>query len=243
MQNNNFRTAVFAIGFVALSACSTLPKAPVNALPALVYSNPSLDAINWKKILPPPPLAGSALDKIEMDLAIDANALKGSKRWDQAVSDAGLDAFIAFSPVLSSNFTKENNPEIDKIFEIILKYSFATSKAAKSVYERKRPYLANEKITPCPNALSGGSSYPSGHSALGWVNAQVLARIYPQYSDDLMARGIDYGQSRMICGVHFQSDIVAGRIVGDVLLQKLDKDEEFTKLLSIAIAKAKSKKN
>lgn len=236
---NKKKFLIIAIATFSISSCSHLPKSIASGLPAVNYSNPALEAINWKKILPPPPQTGSELDKIELDLVINANALKGTPRWNQAVNDAGLDQFTAFGAVLGTGFNKDNYPEIASIFDIVLKYSFNVSKASKNIYDRKRPFLVNDKIATCPNSLANGSSYPSGHSAIGWVNGQILSRIFPQYADDLMARGIDYGQSRMICGVHFPSDIVSGRIVGDVMLQKLEQDAEFTKLLQSAQEKAK----
>ncbi len=236
MSNKKAVFALFPLVFMA--SCGHIGYA-ASKLPVALYHNPSVEEIQWNKVLPPPPLAGSTLDKIEMEMVIDANSLKNTARWEQAKSDAGLDGFIAFSPVLGANFTQANNPEISTIFDMVLKYSFAMSKASKSVYDRKRPFELNDKIQTCPNSLAGGSSYPSGHAALGWANAQILARIYPQYHDDLMVRGIEYGKSRMVCGVHYPSDIVAGRIVGDVLLQKLYLDAEFTKLLQSAQEKAK----
>lgn len=239
MPINKNRTISLLISVLLLGACSHIPKNTASVLPKILYSNASIEAIDWKKLLPPPPEAASGTDKIDMEMVLEAQKLRNTNRWDRAVSDADLDGFNAFSPILGESFKKENYPQEAKIFAIVLKYSFAMSKASKSLYFRKRPFEVNSEIKTCPNSLAGGSSYPSGHAAIGWANAQILARIFPQYADDLMARGIDYGQSRLICGVHYPTDIVAGRILGDVMLQKLYQDEEFTKLLQSAQEKAK----
>ena len=44
--------------------------------------------------------------------------------------------------------------------------------------------------------LRSDGSYPSGHSALGWGWALVLAELNPDRADALFQRGRDFGQSR-----------------------------------------------
>lgn len=58
------------------------------------------------------------------------------------------------------------------------------------------------------------TSYPSGHAALGAVCAILLADVVPEKRSELFARARQYGESRLIVGAHFPSDVEAGRVAG-----------------------------
>lgn len=70
-------------------------------------------------------------------------------------------------------------------------------------------------------------SYPSGHATVGAMNAILLARMVPERRDALFERGWAHGDARVISGVHFPSDVEAGRILGTLLVGLLDEDPRF----------------
>lgn len=82
--------------------------------------------------------------------------------------------------------------------------------------------------------LRMNGSYPSGHTTLGWTMALVLAEIRPERQNQLLQRGYEYGQSRVICGAHWQSDVDAGRILGAAVFARLHADERFVAALNEA---------
>ncbi len=91
--------------------------------------------------------------------------------------------------------------------------------------------------TPAEEAmLSKDGSYPSGHNAIGWAWALILAEIAPQQSNAILARGLAYGQSRLVCNVHWQSDATQGRIMGAATVARLQADPTFR--ADLAAAKA-----
>ena len=47
--------------------------------------------------------------------------------------------------------------------------------------------------------------------------AEVLAEIYPDQRDALLARGRQIGFDRIIGGVHYPSDVVAGAALGTLV--------------------------
>jgi acid phosphatase (class A) len=120
----------------------------------------------------------------------------------------------------------------------------ATSKA-KAKYQRTRPFIAYQvpSCTPASEpVLAHDGSYPSGHSATGWTWALVLAEIAPERADSILQRGRAFGQSRAICGVHWQSDIEAGRVVGAAVVALLHANAIFTQQMRSAQAElAKSR--
>jgi acid phosphatase (class A) len=55
----------------------------------------------------------------------------------------------------------------------------------------------------------------------------VLAALLPAKSQAIMARASEYAEHRLVCGVHFRSDIVAGQQYGTILALKLMDNPEF----------------
>ena len=69
--------------------------------------------------------------------------------------------------------------------------------------------------------LREDGSYPSGHNAIGWASALILAEIAPERADLVLARGRAFGQSRVICNVHWQSDASEGRTMGAAAVARM----------------------
>ena len=109
---------------------------------------------------------------------------------------------------------------------------------------RTRPYVYFGEPTLFPSdeeELSHNGSYPSGHTILGWSAALLLTELRPECADSLLARGYMYGQSRVIAGFHWQSDVDAGRLAASAAVARLHADKRFQKLMKRArkeIAKA-----
>ncbi|HAC6544645.1 TPA_asm: non-specific acid phosphatase, partial [Salmonella enterica subsp. salamae serovar 48:d:z6] len=79
------------------------------------------------------------------------------------------------------------------------------------------------------NTLRKDGSYPSGHTAYGTLLALVLSQARPERAQELARRGWEFGQSRVICGAHWQSDVDAGRYVGAVEFARLQTIPAFQK--------------
>lgn len=102
---------------------------------------------------------------------------------------------------------------------------------------RLRPFVffGSHSCTPNDEAvLSKNGSYPSGHTTIGWSSALILAEIRPDRQNEILKRGYEFGQSRVICGVHWQSDVDAGRITGSAEVARLHADKNFMKTLEEA---------
>ena len=61
-----------------------------------------------------------------------------------------------------------------------------------------------------------------------------MSDINPTAADQLLARGYEYGQSRVIAGYHWQSDVDAGRLAASVLFAKLQSNNRFREQLAKA---------
>ena len=107
---------------------------------------------------------------------------------------------------------------------------------AKDYYKRKRPFMetGDDICTPEERSRFKADSYPSGHSSIGWAWALVLTEAAPARADAILARGLAFGQSRVVCGVHWKSDVEAGRIVGAATVSRLRSDPVFVAQLAEA---------
>ena len=82
--------------------------------------------------------------------------------------------------------------------------------------------------------MKTNASYPSGHAMVGWSWGLILSELAPASADSLMAAGKAVGDSRVICGVHFQSDIEAGRTLASAMVARLHGEPEFQRDLATA---------
>ena len=96
---------------------------------------------------------------------------------------------------------------------------------------RGRPYQvldANGNFRPNHAAITG-SSFPSGHTWEGFKFASLMAMIYPERGDEIYARALQYGESRVILGAHFPLDTMASRVGQYFYTAQYLKDEDIVR--------------
>lgn len=59
--------------------------------------------------------------------------------------------------------------------------------------------------------LIDSPSYPSGHTTYGYMGALVLAILVPDRYQQMITRGAEYGNDRIIMGAHYAMDVIGGR--------------------------------
>jgi acid phosphatase (class A) len=69
---------------------------------------------------------------------------------------------------------------------------------------------------------------------LGWSTALILCEINPKAQDALLKEGFEYGQSRVIAGFHWQSDVDAARVVASAAFAKLHTSKAYLNQLKKA---------
>jgi acid phosphatase (class A) len=225
-----------AVLAIALSmGCATTTKVGAAAsLISTAVTSAQTKTYDWGKILPPVPIAGSAQDQADMAAVRQAQSLQGGARWTQAADDAPLLIYGIYGSVLGSDFTLAKRPEIGALMAYAGRQFSQASNDAKAIYTRPRPFVTDPSLAVCTAEKPGGFSYPSGHAGWGWLSALILARLEPQAGEAILARGLDYGQSRVVCGVHYPSDLMAGRILADAVLVTLEQDPTYQRLFAEA---------
>ena len=195
------------------------------------------DVASSLKLLPPPPEVTSIQFLWDDAQYKKGKMMRSSARGEQAVRDASPGA-DSFSSAFGCEISKENTPEIYKLISTMREDAGDLStREAKNYYMRPRPYMFYAEDTSVPGAQSGLStngSYPSGHTAVGWATALVLAEINVENQDAILIRGYEMGQSRVISGFHFQSDVDAGRLVSAAVVARLHANDEFNAQLKKA---------
>jgi hypothetical protein len=59
--------------------------------------------------------------------------------------------------------------------------------------------------------LVNSPSYPSGHTTYGYTGAVLLAILVPERYQEMIARGAEYGNDRILMGSHYAMDVMGGR--------------------------------
>jgi len=197
-------------------------------------------------LLPPPPAPGSPDFAADEEAFRATRALRDTPRWGLAVKDADLDfpaAPEAFSCAVGIPITKDATPRLYDLMRRSLVDSARSTFAAKDHYRRVRPFVVNKAVscTPAwePQLMKNGS-YPSGHSTIGWTWALILTEAAPDRANAVLSRGYAFGENRVVCGVHWQSDVSAGRVLASGLAARLHADPAFRQELAAAAAEITS---
>ena len=232
--------AVAAV-LIGLSACATAP-APVFWEGFRDHPHGYLTketAPDASAFLPPPPEAGSLRQQADVETYRATRALEGGDRWRRAAADNEIETPAAprvFDEALGIRFSPEQMPALTLLLGKMLGDLETIQTPAKQGYFRPRPFVAEPAatcITPEP-WLGRSGSYPSGHAAMGWSWALILSELAPDRADAILSRGLAYGESRVICGVHYASDVEAGRLVGAAMVARLKADPAFQRDLTAA---------
>lgn len=184
-------------------------------------------------LLPPPPSAGSAAMQRDEEARAAAAALRGTRRYALAASDAvvGFPQIPDdFACAMGFSIKQDGTPKLYALMSKMMIDVGLSTYGAKNKYNRTRPFVVHDEATCYPKdepLLRQDGSYPSGHSAIGWGTALVLAELNPDRADALLQRGRDFGQSRVVCDAHWQSDVDAGRVVAAATVARLHADPTF----------------
>jgi len=228
---------------VVLGACAAVPQPPTTRpadIPEIRAGSgilsgylPRADLPDSLALLPPPPAEGSPAAAADQAVFQASQALRGGPRWQMAARDNELQfpkAAQTFACALEMPIGESATPHVNMLLRRTLADAGLSTYRAKDRYQRTRPFVRNQAATCAPQdevKLAKDGSYPSGHAALGWAWALILAELAPERTDRLLARGYAYGQSRVVCGVHWQSDVDAGRVMGAATVARLHADPLF----------------
>ena len=212
--------------------------------PGYLAGNGGIDAMT---IVGPPPAPDSPRGKAERMQFAETRKLANTAAWTQAIADAdlsGKNGLKNFSCAAGVTLSVEATPTLANMMLRMTDDAAKIYQPAKSAYQRPRPPVGNKAPICVPREpwIDTDGSYPSGHGLIGWAWASVIAELVPDKAGPILARGKAFGDSRIICGVHFQSDVEAGRYLGSALVTRLHDDPAFMADLAKARAEVAASK-
>ena len=185
--------------------------------------------IDAARLLPPPPPDGSDRQKSELLELHHIQDTRTRESFARAKSDAANETVTIFAGALGPSFDIAKLPVTAKLFADIDQEEEVATTPAKTFFHRLRPYLADRTLKDCGHdpTKRGDNSYPSGHATVAYAMGTVLASLVPTRAQDILKRSQEFAEERLICGVHYRSDIEGGEALGTVLGVKLMQARAF----------------
>ena len=192
------------------------------------------------KCLPAPPEKGSPAFKLDVQCyKWGKQERKDPVRAEMACRDA-VWTYEALLDELDEHFgmavSESKTPAIWNVLERSLRTVDQIRVAPKAWFKRIRPfeYFKEETLTGEDDELRGEGSYPSGHTIRSWLAAMLLSEVNPAVADYVYARAWEYGNSRVIAGAHWQSDVDASRVAASIGFASLQTSPEFQEDMAAA---------
>ena len=161
-------------------------------------------------LLAPPPLPDSAEQAADMDEVRAVYHAASSNDIAVAYSEKKFSVFN-FTPAIGVFFQSNNLPKTTAFFARVQNDAEAVTDNAKDFYKRPRPYVTDPSLAN--GKLEKSFSYPSGHSTESMVLALVLADLFPDKHDAILAEARTIGWHRVEIARHYPTDIYAGRVL------------------------------
>lgn len=221
------RRGAFIIAAVAavLSACAGTPaalrpQAVQGAAPEAkgYLTGPLIQAL--ADATPPPPIAGSPVDLADKARSAQFKTLEDSDRWLLATAHAELRPPLAlqhFDCALGVRLGSATTPDLNRLMQRLFDDSDAAAELVKARGFRPRPVGDDPERRPCQRVSEAGrksASYPSGSSTVATVYGEAFAALEPQRATEVRRIAHEIGLSRLVCGMHYPSDVAAGEVLG-----------------------------
>lgn len=170
--------------------------------------------------LPPPPQPGSLRHQTDEKAFAVTRGWKNDARWALAASDAKLqlpDLLNSFSCAAGFVIDAAKAPHLVALLRNMGNTEVPDMWKGKDYWRRTRPFVGTDNAI-CTEEdredIAKTGAYPSGHTMLGWSLALVLTELLPDRSTAILQRGRVFGESRIVCGVHWESDVQEGYLAG-----------------------------
>jgi acid phosphatase (class A) len=190
------------------------------------------ERIDLTKILAPAPAPGSDREKRDLTEILAIQRSRTSRQSERALADATAGIF-GFADVLGPSFNEQRVPSVAALLGKARADAVVAVGAAKGVWNRQRPYAISSEVETLGDRPES-SSYPSDASTVGYLTAILLADMVPEKAAALYAGGREFGDDRVTLGIHFPSDVEAGRFAASATANALLQNAAFMKEFSEA---------
>lgn len=187
------------------------------------------------RAIPKPPVDGSP--SAEADIAAYKSAGKaiGSAAWQRAIADraeASVDIVAGLRCATRRSIDPRRAPATFVLLagaQVDLVYAI---RPLKQRYQRPRPYAGDLHArlcepVPAESRIETSPSYPSGHATEAALTGYILASLLPSEAPAILARSRQYGESRVVCRMHFPSDVRAGQSLAAAIFAREQAEARF----------------
>ncbi len=153
-----------------------------------------------------------------------------------AMADDKEETIFIFKQQLGDWFNAQTLPQT-AAFGVRVKNDEGINTApAKTGFARVRPYNLDKTLHPICATKIKDDAYPSGHATTGYLMALTLIDMVPEKRDAILARADDYANNRLICGVHYRSDIEASKLLAYTIHAVMANKPQYQQELAVARA-------
>jgi acid phosphatase (class A) len=227
-MNSKFHRSFRQFGFIAV-LCLSFISLPLYAQEHyLLAGQPDVIAL-----LPPPPAADSPEQAAEMQEVRTVCQSAPSNDVTVAFSERKFSIYT-FTPVIGDFFQPGKFPKTEDFMGHVQKDAETVADSAKEIWKRPRPFMLDPTLAT--GKLEKTWSYPSGHSTESMVLALVLADLFPEHRDALIAKARSIGWHRVEIARHFPSDIYAGRVLAQAIVHQMKESPDYQRDFAAAQA-------
>ncbi len=109
-------------------------------------------------------------------------------------------------------------------------YNLPSGSPGADAFGNSRPFQTEPRLTPVVGLdyfnvpsdnivynrgpimnLINSPSYPSGHTTFGYMGSLIFAVLVPERYQQMITRGAEYGNDRILIGAHYAMDVMGGR--------------------------------
>lgn len=173
-----------------------------------------------------PPARDSAETRAELDELLALQQSRSAAEVSAAQADRKTEVRRFYSSLGLPGNPREL-PHVERLAQRVEDDVRIYVRALKGHYRRLRPYEIEPRLSPCIEDVKGDRSYPSGHAAYAWAMAGMLSDLVPERRAALAARAGEFARQRMVCGVHFPSDLAAGRQAAERVMHSIRATKEY----------------
>ena len=199
-----------ALTFLLLVLMNPFIPAPVHAREADSRQFLPAGSVDAHAIIKPPAAVDTAAFREQMAVVL----------WMQLTRPPAQVEFVQrslnverFGPLLGRELMSVDGIELTKTIDTAIGEVRAEYDAIKHEYGLPRPFQVSDAIEPVtePRPVA---SYPSGHATRAIVYARLLAEVFPEKRQVLLDLAYQIGYGRVLAGVHYPMDVLAGQALG-----------------------------
>jgi acid phosphatase (class A) len=231
--------ALLALAVKVPAQATKQARAAAAAKQAAYYYDPI--ALNLVVLVPAPPAVDSAANKAELAELHRIEQARTPEQVAAAKRDEDEEDVFAFKTVLGADFNPEALPLTAALGEHVKNEQSVAGAQLKVVFPRVRPYNADKTLHPVCAVTDAVNSYPSGHALTGYLEAFTLVEMAPEKRAAILERADEYAHNRLVCGVHYPSDIEESRRVALLVFGNMMATPKFRQDLAAAKLEMRTK--